>query len=248
MKAIRFVAGLSLFSLWVGSLTLGAGQAPRPSPAAPTFTKDVAPILFENCTGCHRPGEIAPMSLLTYKDARPHAKAIRDEIDARQHAAVARRRAARHLPQRAFADRRRSSEILKAGPRTALRGRSERPAAGARLPGRLGDGQAGRRLRDAGGLQGPGRRRDRVRVLLHPDELHRGEVDLGVEVRPGNRELVHHALAFYRAARTSSGRRCCSRTANRCGRRRREAGAAAAAARPAAGRSSPPTRRARIRS
>ena len=34
---------------------------------APTFTKDVAPIFYKNCTGCHRPGEIAPMSLLTYR-------------------------------------------------------------------------------------------------------------------------------------------------------------------------------------
>ena len=33
----------------------------------PTFTKDVAPILFENCVSCHRPGEVAPMSLLTYQ-------------------------------------------------------------------------------------------------------------------------------------------------------------------------------------
>jgi len=46
----------------------------------PTFTKDVAPILYKNCTGCHREGEIAPMSLLTYEDARPYAKAIVDEI------------------------------------------------------------------------------------------------------------------------------------------------------------------------
>ena len=48
--------------------------------AIPTFSKDVAPILYKNCIGCHRPGEIAPMSLLTYDDARPHAKAIRDEV------------------------------------------------------------------------------------------------------------------------------------------------------------------------
>lgn len=48
--------------------------------AAPTFTKDVAPILYENCATCHRPGEIAPMSLLSYADARKWAKAIRDEV------------------------------------------------------------------------------------------------------------------------------------------------------------------------
>jgi hypothetical protein len=48
--------------------------------AAPTFTKDVAPIFYKNCTSCHRPGEIAPMSLLTYKDARPFARAIGAQV------------------------------------------------------------------------------------------------------------------------------------------------------------------------
>ena len=45
-----------------------------------TFTKDVAPIFYKNCTGCHRPGEIAPMSLLTYNEARPWAKSIREKV------------------------------------------------------------------------------------------------------------------------------------------------------------------------
>ena len=45
--------------------------------AAPTFNKDVLPILQANCQQCHRPGEIAPMSLLTYTEARPWAKAIK---------------------------------------------------------------------------------------------------------------------------------------------------------------------------
>src|SRR6202049_4888111 len=48
--------------------------------AAPTFTKDVAPIFYKNCVGCHRPGEIAPMSLLEYGSARPWAKAIRAAV------------------------------------------------------------------------------------------------------------------------------------------------------------------------
>jgi hypothetical protein len=45
-----------------------------------TFSKDVAPILYENCVYCHRPGEIGPMSLLTYKEARPWARSIRQEV------------------------------------------------------------------------------------------------------------------------------------------------------------------------
>lgn len=47
---------------------------------APTFSRDVAPIFFEHCTACHRPGEVAPMSLLTYKDARPWARSIATQV------------------------------------------------------------------------------------------------------------------------------------------------------------------------
>jgi hypothetical protein len=48
--------------------------------APPTFSRDVAPILYKHCTSCHRPGEVAPMSLLTYEEARPWARAIRDRV------------------------------------------------------------------------------------------------------------------------------------------------------------------------
>jgi hypothetical protein len=49
-----------------------------------TFTKDVAPILQKNCQACHRPGSIAPMSLLTYEEARPWARSIRAKVGARE--------------------------------------------------------------------------------------------------------------------------------------------------------------------
>lgn len=48
--------------------------------SAPVFTKDVAPILYKNCVSCHRPGEIAPMSLITYEQVRPWAKSIREKV------------------------------------------------------------------------------------------------------------------------------------------------------------------------
>jgi mono/diheme cytochrome c family protein len=63
----------------LGALPLAA-QAPSAPTSGPTFSKDVAPILYKNCTSCHRPGEIAPMSLLTYKDARPWAKSISTRV------------------------------------------------------------------------------------------------------------------------------------------------------------------------
>ena len=49
-----------------------------------TFTRDIAPILQQKCQNCHRKGEMAPMSLVTYEEARPWAKAIRERVVTRQ--------------------------------------------------------------------------------------------------------------------------------------------------------------------
>jgi uncharacterized protein DUF3471 len=49
-----------------------------------TFTKDVAPIFFNNCAECHRPGEGAPFSALSFKEVRPWAKSIREKVANRQ--------------------------------------------------------------------------------------------------------------------------------------------------------------------
>jgi len=70
---------LSVFkaSLMVGLMGVAAFAASN-SPV--TFNKDVLPVLQKNCQECHRPGEIAPMSLLTYTDARPWAKAMKAAV------------------------------------------------------------------------------------------------------------------------------------------------------------------------
>jgi len=52
--------------------------------AVPTFSKDVAPILFNRCAECHRSGEAAPMALTSYQEARPWAKAIKQAVLARK--------------------------------------------------------------------------------------------------------------------------------------------------------------------
>ena len=49
-----------------------------------TFTKDVAPIFQEKCQECHRAGSMAPMSLVTFEEARPWAKSIRQRVVTRQ--------------------------------------------------------------------------------------------------------------------------------------------------------------------
>ena len=76
MQRVRRVALVALLPL--AFLTDAASAAP------PTFTKDVAPILYNSCVTCHRPGEVAPMSLLTYQDVRPWARSIRTKVVARE--------------------------------------------------------------------------------------------------------------------------------------------------------------------
>src|SRR6476646_11979514 len=64
-----------------GFSTRAVAQTARPQA---TFAKDVAPILQRSCQNCHRPGSIGPMSLLTYEDARPWARAIKTRVSRRE--------------------------------------------------------------------------------------------------------------------------------------------------------------------
>jgi hypothetical protein len=60
------------------------GVAAAADTATPTFTKDIAPIFQEKCEACHRTDSIAPMSLVTYEEARPWARSIRSRVESRQ--------------------------------------------------------------------------------------------------------------------------------------------------------------------
>ena len=71
-------------ALFMAVVLVGLRAANGDSKQPLTFSKDVAPIFYKNCAGCHRPNEIAPMSLLTYKEIRPWAKAIREKVADRQ--------------------------------------------------------------------------------------------------------------------------------------------------------------------
>lgn len=80
--AVLVVFGL-LFALAMPSAKAGGGTPISDKAAGVTFSKDVAPIFYHNCIQCHRPGEIAPMSLMTYKESRPWARSIREKVSTR---------------------------------------------------------------------------------------------------------------------------------------------------------------------
>jgi hypothetical protein len=78
------------FCRTTGVATVGALMALVPAgafaqtAAKPTFTKDIAPIFQAKCEACHRPESVAPMSLVTYEEARPFVRAIKQRVETRQ--------------------------------------------------------------------------------------------------------------------------------------------------------------------
>jgi hypothetical protein len=76
--------GLPAFAVAVAMASTVSAQTPPAAASQVTFTKDVAPILSRSCVRCHRPDEIAPMSLLTYNDARPWARAMKERVSKRE--------------------------------------------------------------------------------------------------------------------------------------------------------------------
>ena len=69
-----------MFRCAVAALLLGGTAMAADVPSGPVFHKDVLPILQRNCQTCHRPGQVAPMSFLTYQNARPWAKAMKSAV------------------------------------------------------------------------------------------------------------------------------------------------------------------------
>jgi hypothetical protein len=78
----RYASGALILALALASTSGTTTTAQTPAP--PTFTKDVLPILQKNCQSCHRPGQIAPFSLLTYESTRPWARSIKTKVATRQ--------------------------------------------------------------------------------------------------------------------------------------------------------------------
>src|ERR1700720_432599 len=86
---MRKALSLSAVGILLAGLSMIFSQASSASDTktgakALTFTKDLAPIFYKHCTECHRPNDLAPMSLITYKEARPWARSIKEKIVTQQ--------------------------------------------------------------------------------------------------------------------------------------------------------------------
>ncbi|MHC5114853.1 MAG: tetratricopeptide repeat protein [Planctomycetota bacterium] len=70
-------------SLVAIALLSGCGSSSSEGPSDPTYTRDIAPIVFAHCTECHRPGENAPFAFLTYDDVRKRARQVAEVTESR---------------------------------------------------------------------------------------------------------------------------------------------------------------------
>jgi peroxiredoxin len=175
----------------------------RPTPAATgtvVFHRDVLPILQTHCQGCHRPGEVAPFSLMTYRQAVTWAADIKDYTRSRK---MPPWKPTDGVPF--HGERRLTEREIATLAAWVDGGTPEGDPAAAPAPRRFADGwQLGEpdlvltlsddfRLGAGGG--------DLYRCFVLPTGLPEDRYVTAVEVRPGNRRVVHHAVLFVDASR-----------------------------------------------
>jgi hypothetical protein len=177
-------------TVFIGTSVVSRAQAPV------TFSEHVAPIVFANCTTCHRPGEAAPFSLLSYRDARPLAKAI---------AAAA---ASRAMPpwkagpsDYAFENARRlTDDQIATIQRWVADGAPEGdPAKTPALPRFTEGWQLGtpdRAVTMSEAFEVPAKGPDVYRNFVVPLNLDRDVWVRAIDFRPSARSVVHHSLFF----------------------------------------------------
>jgi hypothetical protein len=173
--------------------------APAPKPAAQqhlTFTRDIAPILYSNCITCHRPGEVAPFSLIDYKDAKKHAKDLATVTESR------------YMPPwkaepghgEFLGERRLTEEQIKLIKNWAAQGAPEGdPKHLPKVPQfaegwYLGEPDLVVKMPQAYTVPAEGR--DVFRVFVLPMDIPEDKYVTAVEFRPSNRKVVHHSLFF----------------------------------------------------
>ena len=81
---MRVSQRIALFTMAASLVVPGLAAAQSQGAGQVTFTKDVAPIFQQRCQDCHRPGSMAPMSLVSYADARPWARSIKTRVASRE--------------------------------------------------------------------------------------------------------------------------------------------------------------------
>ena len=191
-RVLPLVASLASLATGHGA-SAGEPDAPRPENPA-TFTKDVAPIVFRQCASCHRPGEVAPFPLLSYRDVSKRAEQILAAVEGR---VMPPWKAATDFGH--FADERRLGDGQVATIARWVRDGApegdpaDLPPAPTFTPGwQVGEPDMVVEMAEPYELAAEGR--DEYRCFVIPLQIPPGKYLRAVEYRPGNRKIVHHAV------------------------------------------------------
>lgn len=192
----QFPAGLFRWGAAAALVLLALTASTVRAEGPVTYTRDIAPILYENCLECHRPGEAAPVSFTSYRELRPWAKKIRsvvvNEVMPPWHAdeTIGEWRNERRLTRTQI-------DLIKRWVDTgAIQGN---PADLPELPEftkgwRIGEpDQVFEMTRPE---QLPAELEDEYRYVMIPTGFKEDRWIEAAEVRPGNLEVVHHVIVF----------------------------------------------------
>lgn len=197
MKALHTAGLLVVAAIGLGCIAFAAGKEDaklaRPKGTL-TFTKDIAPILYKNCAGCHRAGEVAPFTLTSYEDAKKRAKQIAYVTENKTMPPW-------HAEEKGvFHDERRltSDEIalLKQwADEGAKPGNSPMPEPPV-FPNGWSLGEPDVILELPKPFSIPAEGSDVYRCFVLPNSFTEDKNISAIEVRPGNAKVVHHVIAF----------------------------------------------------
>ena len=181
-----------------------AGYTPRPKGTV-TFTKDVAPIVFNNCTSCHRPGEVAPFTLMNYQDVKKRAAQIASVTQSS------------YMPPWSAASHGEfeNERILSADQKGLLKqwveegtkegAKKDLPALPIYTPGwQLGEPDMIYEPKESYTLAAEGD--DVFRCFVMPTSFGEDKYVAAMEVRPANRKVVHHIIAYLDQSHSNRGR------------------------------------------
>ena len=197
--------GIAAFAAIVG--LIGPATASAQTAAAPTFTKDVAPIFQAKCEACHRADGMAPMSLVDLRRGAALGEVDRDRVGDAPDAAVAHRQDGRHpeVQERSLAERRADRDHPRVGRRRRAEGRSEGHAARRRSgptkpsrgtwPTKYGEPDLVVKSPDYTMPRGRAGRVVAADVADRPHRTALGPRDRHPSLSVKGRKITHHALA-----------------------------------------------------
>jgi mono/diheme cytochrome c family protein len=199
VRTVKLVAPLIVLVVLTGLLGLVAvAQSRTAPPAAPTFARDVAPILFKHCTSCHRPGEIGPMPLLTYEDARAFRGEIKDNVlTGHMPPWHADPRYGRFLNERRLSEAEKAAIVRWADAGAPAGNLAEMPPAPVHPEGwTIGTPDAIVTMPTA--FDVPAKGEIEYQYIEVPTNFTEDKWIQAVEIRPGARHVVHHVLVYSR--------------------------------------------------